>query len=124
MNNEEMEKLLVLTSEAKQAWLEEGVVEGVALEPFLLKILNHIKLNDSLKDIYINYFIMLIGNRILGPFEIIVFCMRELKWPEVAEQAIYKKNNSDDPRVISVMNDILAVYEDEWEDADLYSYYS
>ena len=42
----------------------------------------------------------------------------------MADAVLNKIEESDDLRIISAMNDILEVYEDEWEDADLYEYYS
>lgn len=117
-------KIWDLNAKAKQAWKDEGIIDGVILEPSLLRILNHIKKNQHLKPEFVEYFSLLINDGTVGPYEIIVFCMRELQWQEVADAALNEIEENDDPRIISVMNDILEVYEDEWEDEDLYEYYS
>lgn len=57
------------------------------------------------------------------PFEAIQFCMRELKWKEVKQGVVNRLEASDDLRVHSVMNKLLEVYGDEWEDEDLYQYF-
>lgn len=119
-----MTQLWLLTEEAKKAWLDEGHIEGVILEPYLLKVLNHIKQNTTFKKEQLKYFHDLIIDGSLGPFEIIVFCMRELQWQEVATMAQERSKATNDPRTISVMQNILAVYEEDWEDSDLYEYYS
>ena len=92
-------------------------------EPLYLELLEFLKVNLDKKE----YFAKKLANRVKNaqePWEAIQFCMRELKWEAVKNAALDRISSTDDPRVISVMNDILAVYEDEWEDADLYKYYS
>ena len=92
-------------------------------EPLYLELLEFLKINLNKKD----YLAEKLGNRVKNaqqPWEAIQFCMRELKWEVVRNAVLDRRNSTDDPRIISVMNDILAVYEDEWEDADLYKYYS
>ena len=49
--------------------------------------------------------------------------LRELRWHEVRDLAAAKMSCSEDPRVSSALSEVLAVYEDEWPDADLYAYY-
>jgi hypothetical protein len=66
----------------------------------------------------------IINNYKCGPLEIVIFSMRELQWRDIKAAAYEKKQSSKDPRIWASMNDVLAVYEEEWEDADLYEYYS
>jgi hypothetical protein len=93
-------------------------------EPDLLAILNFTKQNLDQKDTLVQCFIDLVYDRALGPFEVIEFCMRELRWPEVADAAAERWRSTTDPRIHIVMKDILDVYEEHWEDADLYQYYA
>ena len=95
-----------------------------ALEPELLSILNFAKANPDKQNELSECFIGIINDYRNGPLEIVVFSMRELQWSEVKNAALTRKQSSDDPRVWSAMNDVLNVYEKEWEDADLYKYYS
>ena len=92
-------------------------------EPLYLELLEFLKINSDKKDCLSEK----LANRVKNaqqPWEAVQFCMRELKWEAVKNAALGRRNSADDPRVISVMNDILAVYENEWEDADMYQYYS
>jgi len=73
-------KIWSLNAEAKQAWKDEGIIDGVILEPALLQILNYIKKNQHLKPELVVYFSRLINDGAVGPYEIIIFCMRELQW--------------------------------------------
>jgi hypothetical protein len=68
-------------------------------------------------------FLSVIGNE-NEPWELVQFCMRELQWKEGKESITKLRDDSNDLRFVTVMNDILAVYEDKWEDEDLYIYYS
>ncbi len=94
------------------------------LEPDLLNILNFTKLHADKREELAECFFGLVHDRTKGPFEILIFCMRELRWPEVRVEVEKRLEKSEDPRVHSVLNEILDVYEDEWDDADMYSYYS
>ena len=90
------------------------------LVDFLEFLKDHFDEQAELEDCFID----LISDRTRGPYEIVVFCMRELQWPKVKEAVIERIESTDDPRIHSCMNDILAVYAKEWEDSDLFEYYS
>ena len=112
-----------LSSIAKTAW-ENNITGSFELEPYLLDILNFTKKNLSHRSEISQYYIDILNDYRKGPLEIVTFSMRELQWDEVKQAAIKRMENSDDPRVWSAMSDVLAVYEDDWDDADLYKYYS
>ncbi len=112
-----------LCKKADKTW--ETMTRGAPdLEPDLLAILEFTKKNLKHRDILVDCFVELVYDRTIGPFEIIVFCMRELQWEEIKEAAIAKCNKTHDPRVHAVMDDILEVYEPEWEFAEIYKYYA
>jgi len=92
------------------------------VEPIFLVMLNMLKSNPQLRTQFISCILNMLDDGTL-PFEAIQFSMRELKWDEVKQGIIDRLGRSEDPRVHSVMNELLAVYEDGWEDEDLYQYY-
>ena len=93
------------------------------IEPYLLKILEFSKKHPEGRIELVKCFNRIIEDRSAGPLEIVIFCMRELRWPEVEKEAIDRLTSCDDLRVQSAMNNVLAVYDEEWEDADFYEYY-
>jgi hypothetical protein len=107
---------------AQKKW--ENTYGSEEIEPKLLDILNYVKANLNKRNILSQCFIDIINDYRNGPLEIVIFSMRELKWDEVKNAALNRKKISDDPRVWSAMDDVLAVYKDKWEDAELYKYYS
>lgn len=102
----------------------ENTYGSEEIESELLDILSFVKTNLNERNELSKCFIEIVNDYRNGPLEIVIFSMRELKWDEVRNAALNRKLISDDPRVWSAMNDVLAVYEDEWEDAELYKYYS
>lgn len=92
------------------------------IEYILLQMLNITKVNTDVHDKLIDCFMEIIDTG-YAPLEVVQFCMRELKWPKIKEQVIKRLEESDDPRVHKAMNDVLAVYEEEWEDEEFYKYY-
>lgn len=123
MNNHIIKKFEDLCYIAKNIW--ENNTHGIRdLEPYLLDILKFTKNNLELKSKLAKSFIKIINDHRNGPLEIVMFAMRELRWEEVMMAALERKRTSTDPRVWTGMNDVLDVYEDDWEDADMYEYYS
>ena len=94
------------------------------IEDLLLIVLNYIKKNKNYKKEFTTCFIERIKRNYNFPLEVVIFCMRELQWPEIKEAAINEINKTNDCRIISRMNDILKVYQKDWGDSDMYQYYS
>jgi hypothetical protein len=104
---------------------KEEVTYGVnEIEAELLEVLNFIKCNRDDHDNMKSFMIKIIEGKALYPLEIVIFCMRELQWKEVKKAAVSEIGKTDDWRIISAMNNVLAVYKSEWDDADMYQYYS
>ena len=120
VNNLEM--LKKLCHDVQKKWEVTYGIDGI--EDLLLVVLNFLKLHPENHSEFIDYFASRVTRDEQFPYEILVFCMRELQWLEIKEAAIAENAKTDDWRIISVMNEIIAVYESEWEDADLYEYYS
>ena len=92
-------------------------------EPYFLNLLHFINAHPNQRDFFVSEFVNGLRSG-AQPWEVIQFCMRELQWEEIKNVAIDESSKTNDWRIISVMSNIIAVYEPEWEDADLYDYYS
>jgi len=104
---------------------KEKITYGVnEIEKELLDVLNYIKADREDEKEIKQFLIKIVRGLEFYPLEIIIFCMRELQWIEIKEAAIDEKSKTNDWRVIRAMNNIIAVYKTDWEDADLYEYYS
>lgn len=55
------------------------------------------------------------------PWELISYCMYELRWPSVKRKAEQLRDEASDPRNRRVMELILESFDDNWEDRVLYS---
>jgi hypothetical protein len=53
-----------------------------------------------------------------------MYVMRELKWEEVRDATFKWYLKTTDIRTKAVLEDVLAVFEEEWDGSDLYEYYS
>lgn len=119
---EYIKQLKLLCDETQRQWeITDGADE---IEDCLLKILNFIKNHPAYYTEAKKFLIERIHRNERFPIEIICFTMRELQWPEIKATAIEEQTKTDDWRIISAMNDILAVYEKHWENAEFYRYYS
>lgn len=115
------EEFWQLVMSAESTWeTTDGTDE---LEPYLLAVLEFVKKNIDHRTELVECFKILV-NEDRGPIEVLEFCMRELRWKEVQEAVIQTMKENTDIRVLDALNRILAVYEDEWEDGNLYKYYS
>ena len=96
-------------------------------EPYYVEILNLVKAHPEYRVHFVKEFLSILGSG-YGPWELIQFCMRELQWDEIRKEiALQKQEEIDgnhDWRIISVLDHILEVYEKDWDDAELYLYYS
>jgi hypothetical protein len=115
-------ELEMLTLKATHAC--EGPVGTHEYEKAFLSVLNYMKEHPMDADAYKNYFVKMLSDPALGPWELIAFCMRELQWPEVLEAARERLKLMRDPRIKSVMAEVIEVYQPNWADSVLYDYYS
>lgn len=91
-------------------------------EPFFFKILEFVKYNHNCRADFVKEFIAIFYNSSVE-WHIIMFCMRSLKWEEVYEYFYELNTVNNDIRTGAVLRNILEVFEDEWEDDDLYDYF-
>lgn len=99
----------------------EAAVSLADCEEMFVRLLESLKDTDHPK----------LRNKVVGalsdqslPWEAIQFCMRELRWVEVEKAAKELRANTDDFRIKRIMNHILSVYEENWEDGKMYRYYA
>jgi len=120
--NDPVNKFWNLCKEASLEW--EKTADTKLYEPFLLKVLNHIKSNTNFHEEFQECFIQIIKNPELAIWEIVMFCMRELKWEKVYNTLKEEHFQCMDIRKKHILEDILAVFDDDWENSDLFEYYS
>lgn len=100
------------------------VTHGVnEVEDSLLDLLIYVKKHPEYNDQFKKCFREIVLNPNLGTLEILIFCMRELRWKEVQELIVLSIKETDDPRIRDALGDILDVYDDKWKNSDLYDYY-
>lgn len=92
-------------------------------EPYFLKVLTHVKSNENYKEEFKNCFIEIVRNIDLAAWEIVLFCMRELQWKEVYDVVNEQIGISKTIGVKAIMESILQVFDEKWEDSDLFEYY-
>ena len=117
-----VKKFWDLCKQASMEW--EKTADTKLYEPFLLEILNHVKSNSEFVEEFKKCFIQIIKKPEIAIWEIVMYCMRELRWDEIYNAAKEEHFHSDDIRNKDVLENILAVFDDDWEDSDLFEYYS
>lgn len=111
-----------LCKKASREW--EKTADTKLYEPFLLDILIHVKSNLQFSEEFQKGFIRIIKNPELAIWEIVMYCMRELRWEGVYKATKEEYFHCQDIRKKEVLENILAAFDDDWEDADLFEYYS
>ncbi|UUZ49600.1 hypothetical protein LP420_04895 [Massilia sp. B-10] len=107
---------------------EESFGDCRALEPFLLGMLQLVLAHPEHKEFFAQQFILMATGEVPSPAELLPFCMRELKFPEVLYavrqhfQALHAQNKH--ARYMNYCSHVVKSYEDFiWEDADMWDYY-
>ena len=120
-----MQKItLELESAVKQAMCAwESSPDTKKYEPFFINVLKLVKaeLDAPLSE---QFFLSLMDDSSNDYTDLIMFCMRELRHPLVKEKAKNLCKVSSDVREKNSYERILSVYEDCWEDQDLFEYFS
>ena len=108
----------------KAALAVENAGSTAEFEPVFLDVLRFVQSHPECSDMFESTFAeALNGSYGEVPWELVQFCMRDLRWPKVRDEAMRIALDSNDIRVSTVMHDIVSVYEPEWADAALYDYY-
>ena len=96
------------------------------LEPFLLELLAFIKAHPDHRQLFRRQFESLVDGSSSKSRWIVLFCMRELRWPEIQEAANRRFVNAGGeraPRLMNWISDINWAYADEpCDKADFFRY--
>lgn len=101
--------------------------DGIFFENILISIISFIKIHHQYKTQIIDWLIFNIQNKQIPNFEIIPFCMHELRWEEIKVICEFELKNSilnNDWNNINFLLNILESYRDDWQHKDMYSYFS
>jgi hypothetical protein len=104
----------------------EDSYDGPELESVLVEVL---RLIDSCPDARLELarcFIDLVRQPDRGSWEIVEFCMHNLRWPEVRRAVVEdleKAKADQDGRAVPILSQILAAFDPAWPNADLYGNY-
>ena len=99
-----------------------------ALEPSLVAILQLVQERPEARLFFVEKFVEIAVGRLEAPTELVPFCMRELRFPEV-RQAVAKHFDElhaiqRHARYMNFCSDVMKAYDDfVWEDADLWDYF-
>lgn len=91
-------------------------------EPALVRVLAFIKRHPEDWPSFQALFATRVAQGTIS-WEIVEFCMAELRWTNVREVAEMRMEETDDFRIKDVMAKILAAYRDDWDGRDMYAYY-
>jgi hypothetical protein len=97
-------------------------------EPCYVEILRLFRANTNHRDLFVGWFIDLAVGTREGPHDLVPFCMRELRLPEVREAVLrhYEALEAQrlHPRYMNYMSKVNHAYDDAvWELADMYPYF-
>jgi len=83
-------------------------------EDILIEMLNLVKANPEVRQDFVRCFIEIVDNPNLGmTWAVVLFCMRELQWPEVKE-AIEQFITSQHPISDRIWRHMLEAYKKDW----------
>jgi len=94
------------------------------VEPFLLAVLDYIKLHREAREEFLLYFLAAFDGVEVVAAELHAFCMRELQWPEVRAKALQCLDRSNVPESEFWLKDVLSAYDANWDGDRLFCYYS
>ena len=115
------QKFTAICQEALRADEEAEHSNCRVLEPYFRKLINLASRdgdNQELKDC----FCCIVRNEIEAPYETLGYCMRALRYEEVAEESKRRLGNPPDPRWMNSHSDILhAIQDDDWLDSEMWT---
>jgi hypothetical protein len=111
-----------LCREAKS--LCETTVDSRQREPAFLAVLAFVKEQLQYRGMFAFCFLHLFHWPELGPFDIIEYCMADLRWPEVQEYIAGIEAVTPEINCRYVANRILAAFKDPWPTGAIYERYA
>jgi hypothetical protein len=111
-----------LCTEAKS--LCEITADSRLREPAYLALLNYVKDHPQSRDMFAYCFMHLFHWPELGPFDIIEYCMADLRWQEVCDYLAGIESVTPEINCRYVANRILAAFKDPWPTGAIYERYA
>jgi hypothetical protein len=116
-----VEQFWNLCKEAKQ--LCETTVDSRQREPAFLAVLTFIQEHPQDRQAFVYCFMHLFHWPELGPFDLIEYCMAELRWQEVQSYLAGISAVTPEHNCRSIANRILAGFRDPWANGRIYARY-
>jgi hypothetical protein len=121
-----LEEFWSLCKQAEDAYGSPESTGTPDLEPFGLRILELVRAHPELRTEFERAFCELWRRPDVGPWELVMFCMHSLRWPEVQryyERELQRTIAQEDFRAHPIARDIVDSFRDDWEDRDLFPFY-
>ena len=107
---------------AQSSW-QEGA-STCDFEKAFLAVMEYVYEHSECVPQLTGIFVELLNDPDFEACELISFCMHELRWERIREEAERLLDNTDDFRVKVVMADVVEAFGDEWSGRDVYVYYN
>lgn len=92
-------------------------------EPDFINVLEFIREHPSIESDIKQVFIDMLGRKDGVPYELLSFCMHELRWVEIKDAAEQRFNSESSPRVLAVMENIIDSFSEGWSSKITYPYF-
>ena len=92
-------------------------------EPDFINVLIFIREHPLMESAFKQVFLDMLEYKDGVPYELLSFCMHELRWEEIKMGAEQRLNNEDSPRVHSVMENIIDSFTEGWRSKITYPYF-
>lgn len=117
-------RFLELRADAEAAISRPDSVGCPDVESAGLAIIDLVAAHPELRAEFVQLFVRVLHER---PWELLVFCMHSLRWPEVRE-IVQRDRDREVARVGArtsrVFDHVLAAFKDDWEDIDMFPHYA
>jgi hypothetical protein len=115
------EQFWCLCAQARQ--LCETSVDSRQREPAFLDVLNFVQVHPHDRPTFVYCFIHLFHWPELGPFDLIEYCMRELRWQEVQTHLVGIAAVTPETSCRALANRILGAFQPTWPTGRIYARY-
>jgi hypothetical protein len=94
------------------------------LEPLLVDLLEFIQAGTVGRELLEKRLVALFVAASPGSVEVLEFVMRTLRWPVVELELRMIRDSDSDFRVVNEAKRVLEVFETDWDNGDIYRFYS
>lgn len=115
------QEFIAICREAIQADKAAGHLDSRILEPYFRRLIDLATPDGNNRELK-ECFCSVIHNEIDAPYETLGYCMRALRYQEVAEESQRRLGDPPDPKWMNYHSDILHAFQDnEWEDSEMWT---